>query len=221
MFRIFTDWRIEMKKQIVSLIAASLIGASATAFGENDRDRSGGWWMDDDHVQHQKHDHSGRGGHKDKSSDHKRVVIKEKKHGKHKGRHKRTQESIVIIKKSGHHKHGWRHGHHAGPKFAEVLKVKPIRKVTRKTNYLPSGKCRFGGRSHRGYESTQFLELVLGGLSIQANKHKHHDCKRIVKEVHTDYRVTYRYRGTRHVVHMNNHPGDYVRVNRFGELIQG
>ena len=210
-----------MKKQIVSLIAASLIGVSATAFGEIDYDRNGGWKIDGGHVQTNKQDHYGRDRHKNRGKSDKRVVSK-KKHGKKKhGKHKRKSEKIVIIKQPGHHRHGWRHGHHAGPKFAEVLKVKPIRKVTKRISHLPSGNCRNGGHSHRGYESTQILELILGGLSIQANKHKHHDCKRIVKEVHTDYRVTYRYRGTRHVVHMDNHPGDYVRVNRFGELIQG
>jgi len=218
MFRIFTDWRIEMKKQIVSLIAASLIGASATALGENDYDRNGGWKIDGGHVQTNKQDRYGRDRHKGKGKGDKRVVIK-KKHGKHKRKHK--PDKIVIIKEPAHHRQGWRHGHHSGPKFAEVLKVRPIRKVTKKISYLPTGKCRSGDHSHRGYESAQFLELILGGLVIQANKHKHHDCRRIVKEVHTDYRVTYKYRGTRHVVHMNNHPGDYVRVNRFGKLIQG
>jgi|GEM_PF-6489493 len=231
-----------MNKQIVvSLIAASLIGASATAFGENERNRNGGWRIDGDHVQTRKQNHYGKDHHKGKGKGDKSVVIK-KKHARHKGKpdkiivikeqkpgkHKHKPDKVVIIKEPVHHRHDrddgvddryWRKGLHFGAKYAKVLKVKPIRQVTKRIRYRPSGKCRYGDHSFGAYESGPLLELMLGGLRIKANKH--HDCKRIVKEVDTDYRVTYRYKGKKHVVHMNNHPGNYVRVNRFGEPVPG
>lgn len=218
-----------MKKQIVlSLITASLLGVSASAIADNDRGHAGGWHIDDEHGKNHKYAQHGRSDHKAEGRGHKHVVIKAKKHDRGKGGHKHKGEKIVIIKKPAHHRHDlhdgadYRHGrsgHHSGPKFAEVLRVKPIRKATKKIRHLPSGKCRHGSLSGNVFDSVHTLDVVLGGLRIQADKH--HDCNHIVKEVETDYRVTYRYKGREYIVHMNTHPGNYVRVNRFGELIHG
>lgn len=197
-----------MNKQIVlSLITASLLGVSVPAIADNDRGHAGGWYIDDEHGKNHKHAQHRRSDHKAEGRGH-----------KHK-KYKHKQKKIVIIKKPAHHRHDRRHGHHSGPKFAEVLRVKPIRSVTKKIKYLPPGRCRHGNHSGNLFDSVHTLDVVLGGLRIQADRH--HDCKRIVKEVDTDYRVTYRYKGSKYVVHMNTHPGNYVRVNRFGELIHG
>jgi hypothetical protein len=218
-----------MKKQIVfSIIAAGLLGASASAFAGNDRGHAGGWHFDDAHGRNDKYARHGGGDHKAEGRGRRHVVVKENKHDRHQGRHKRQQEKIVIVKKPAHHRHGlhhgvdhgdWRGGKHAGKRFAQVLRVKPIHTVNRRAGYAPWGKCRHGHRSANVFDSVHSLDVVLGGLRIQADRH--HDCAAIVKQVDTDYRVTYRYKGKEYVVLMNTHPGNYVRVNRFGELIHG
>lgn len=216
-----------MKKQIVfSMIAAALLGVSASAVAGNDRGHARGWHVVDGHGGSHKYARHGKGEHKGRGGRH--VVVKEKKHDRRPGRHKRQHEKIVIINKPAHHRHGlhhgtdhgeWHRGKHAGKRFAPVLRVKPIRTVNRRAGYLASGKCRHGHHSANVLDSVHALDVVLGGLRIQAGRH--HDCAAIVKQVDTDYRVTYRYKGREYVVHMNTHPGNYVRVNRFGELIHG
>lgn len=134
----------------------------------------------------------------------------------------RDRDTIILLEKGRRHHRPYRdrdvyvydrpaHGpwSYLNHDFARVVRVVPINKVIRQGRH-----CR------NDYGVGDWLELNLGDIIISAGNDRD-DCRYIDREVRKHYRVTYKYRGRLHTVRMWRHPGEYVRVNRHGELIRG
>jgi hypothetical protein len=227
-----------MNKQIfVSIIAAaSLLGASAGVFADDDRgrDRNGGWKVEKQYDRDGKRDRNGR-DHRNRKDDRRpeKVAKERDRSDRYKGKRDRHESSrkkekhgrprVVVIDKGDRHRgefdhwnyNGnriWNHGHSSyrhSPGRARVVSVVPVHKVIGQGRHCRSD-----------YGLGDWIEFQLGDLLISAGKNRD-DCYYVDREVRKHYRVTYKYKGRLHSVRMHRHPGKYVRVNRKGDLIRG
>jgi hypothetical protein len=223
-----------MRKQtLIALLTAVSVGSvSVTALADDgrDRDRIGGWKIekqhDRDRDRHRDRDREDRrkAERRKKRHDRDRIVIHSEidrdrdwhKHKK-KPKHKYRDRDKVIVIDRGHRRPWLEHDHYQlyrpwggrHQRYARVVSVVPIHRV-----------LRAGRHCRSDYGAGDWLELNLGDIIISAGKDRD-DCHYLDREIRSHYRVTYRYRGRLHTVRMYRHPGQYVRVNRFGELIRG
>ena len=212
-----------MNRQIlISLLAAvSLVGVSATAYADDDRDRNGGWKIE------KKESRDDRRGH-DKEK-HKEKQKTEYRHGYPGERYPFTpldrfrydDDHKAYRPRDRHYRHDddyWRydkwdrhdyHGNKHDGYRARVISVVPVNQVIRSGRHCRSD-----------YGSGDWIELSLGDVMISLGNNRD-DCYYLDREIRSHYRVTYVYHGRIHTVRMHHHPGKYIRVNRGGNPVRG